>query len=165
MCHQYVCADCATISWDFCTEANDFTCCPHYSRTTYKTERRCDACIRISGVIVELGYWLARHPEQSVDYEGPQQEDDSISVKSFTDSDDEDMDKKVVAKADSPWGCQSGTTIDAGDIEDITNDKGKENVPPDDEEYQESEQDESDDEEDAHSDTNETVSHAIFIER
>lgn len=166
MCHQYLCADCAKVSWDFCTEASDFNCCPNFSQTTYQTDRRCHPCIVMTEAIEELGYWLARHPKRDVDYDGPELEEDSISVKSFTDSDDEDTDKKAVAKPDSPWGCQSGTTLDEEEIEVGINNKGKENVVPeglesDDEDDEEYNQDETDDEEDFHSETSEDAPAAI----
>lgn len=111
----------------------------------------------MTGAIEELSYWLARHPKREVDYDGPELEEDSISVNSFTDSDGEDTDKKAVAKPDSPWGCQSGTTLDEEEVEVGINNKGKENVAQegldsDDEDDGEYDQD---DQEDVHSETSE----------
>jgi hypothetical protein len=124
----------------------------------------------------ELGYWLARHPEREVSYNGPEANEDSISVKSFTDSDDEDTEENVVVKPDSPWGCQSGTTLDEEEVEETVddNDKGKENIPPEDSDvedeeegseayHQDYEEDETDDDH-VHSDTYEDVPAAVRME-
>jgi hypothetical protein len=113
----------------------------------------------MTGAIEELGYWLARHPKRDVDYDGPELEDDSISVKSFTDSEDEDINKKAEAKPDSPRGCQSGTTLDdEEEVEVGINNKEKENVA-----LESLECDNEDDKEDVNSETSEDASAAICI--
>ena len=121
MCHQFLCESCATVSWDFCSEASDFQLCPFFSQTTYKTDRRCKSCDVISGTIDELGFWLARHPHRGANCADPAPEDDdSISENSFTESDEEDKDEnentdgkesKVPKNVESPWGDQSQITI------------------------------------------------------
>lgn len=129
MCHQFLCEDCEGVAWDFCHEASDFHVCPNFSQTTYKTERRCHSCEVISGAIDDLGFWLARHPERHVDYDGPESEDHSISEKSLTDSDDE-TDKKAAAKPESPWDYQSATTLDEEEGEGQIKEKYIENIEP-----------------------------------
>lgn len=126
MCHQFLCESCSSISWDFCSEASDFHVCPHFSQTTYKTDRRCKSCDLINGAIDELNFWLARHPHREASASDPTPEaDDSVSEKSFIDSEEEGMDEngdKAPAKADSPWGDHSQTTMDEED--------NKENIDP-----------------------------------
>ncbi len=103
MCHQFLCESCSTDSWEFCSEASDFEQCPHFSQTTYKTDKRCKSCVVIGTAIDELGFWPARHPHREAS--NPSSEaDDLITEKSFIDSEDDEGDEQgdeAASKADS----------------------------------------------------------------
>jgi hypothetical protein len=122
MCHKYICELCGKVSWDLCDDGNDFAECPYFSQTLYKTDRRCETCNSMCRAVEELGYWVARHPSREVGM--PDDDDDTLTEKSFVDSDDEGEDyakKKTTAnaaKAASPWD-KSVTVV--GDDEDKEN--------------------------------------------
>jgi hypothetical protein len=131
MCHKYICELCGKVSWDLCVDGDDFARCPYFSQTLYKTDRRCETCNDMCRAVEELGYWVARHPSREV---GMADDDgDTLTEKSFVDSDDEggycaEKKKKKkkttatnAAKVASPWD-KSVTVV--GDYED------KENVDP-----------------------------------
>ena len=130
MCHVYLCAECDTTTSDPCSEASEFSTCPYFTQASDPAYRKCYSCILINGAIDELHFWLARHPTRAVSYNGPNTEEDSISVKQFNESDEEDAGTETAEKADTSLGCDSGVTLEDYNIRVIIKEKDEEIVAP-----------------------------------